>query len=101
MSLLLDPRAGSGDLLPELQKHTNGDVTHVTLNSGDVAWEGNYKTGTVFCGLEIKTIPDMMVSLRSGRYLDQLHRMQEDYGIVYLLLEGSYRPSNEGFLEVP
>lgn len=99
--ILIDSRVGSKEFLEPLSAKLNGQVNLCTLTSGDVAWEGNYKDGVVAIGLEIKVLGDMLASMRSGRMVDQLHRMSEDYSICYLLIQGSYAPNEQGLLCTP
>lgn len=98
--ILIDPRTGSKDLLEPIRKRVNCDVKLFTLNSGDVAFEGNGPNGRVMVGVERKTIKDMMGSIRSDRLAGlQLRRMSVEYDIVYVLVEGIFRPSDDGTLQ--
>jgi ERCC4-type nuclease len=99
--ILIDPRTGSKDLLDPIQKRVNCDVRLFTLESGDVAFEGNGPNGRVMIGVERKQIKDMIGSIRSDRLAAvQLKRMSAEYDVVYVLVEGIFRPSPDGTLEV-
>jgi len=97
--MLVDSRIGSGDLLEPLQKHLNGQARSAMLDSGDVAWDGWGPDGEIIIGAEMKALADMLTSMRSGRYIDQLNRMLETYQIIYLFIEGVWRPSEDGLIE--
>lgn len=99
--VLIDPRAGSGDLLDPIARRLNGQACHSMLESGDVAFEGNGPDGPINVGIELKTLSDMLTSMRTGRYIDQLDRMLMDYQVIYLFIEGVWRPDDEGLIEVP
>jgi ERCC4-type nuclease len=70
------------------------------LEYGDFAFEGRGERGTAFIGIERKTIGDLLSSIQSGRFSGhQLIGMLEMYDYQYLLVEGAYRPSQNGILE--
>lgn len=97
--ILVDPRVGSGDLLDGIKARVNGNAQLMQLSSADVCWMGNGPNGDVAVGLERKQIADMMASIRSDRYAGlQLKRMSSEYDVVYLLIEGLYRPDEKGIL---
>lgn len=100
--ILVDSRIGSAEYLEPLRAALNGEAKSAFLNSGDFAWEGNYRDGeTVIVGLELKKLSDMLASMRSGRYAEQVEKMREEYQICYLLVVGSYAPNDDGVLCVP
>ena len=100
--MLVDPRAGSGDLLEPLAARLNGQVESCTLDSGDVVWSGvGPGDEDILVGAEIKSLEDMLTSMRSGRYVDQLDRMCAAYKVVYLMIQGVWKPNEEGWIVVP
>lgn len=99
--ILVDRRAGSGEYLDILKPRMNNQVRLATLDSADFMFEGSGPEGTVSVGLELKTLSDMLASMRSGRYIDQMRRMKMDYEYCYLLIQGSYAPSDNGFIQTP
>lgn len=102
MSILVDSRVGSSEYLEPIKSRVNGQAQLATLDSGDIAFEGKGKDGSsVIVGLEIKTVGDALSSMRSGRYVEQMQKMQQDYDVCYLLIQGSYAPDEAGFLTVP
>lgn len=100
--ILVDDRIGSKDLLEPLRDiHLPAYPTQ--LEYGDVAFEGHGPSGPVMVGIERKRITDLISSKRSGRLAGhQLGGLLRDYQVVYLLVEGAFRPNpNSGVLEVP
>lgn len=110
MCILVDKRVGSSftgsggrkfDIYSALKDRTNGNVSLTTLDSADFAWSGNGPQGEVYVGCERKALSDMLGSMRSGRYAgDQAKRMADCYDVAILIIEGIYRPSRNGVLEV-
>ncbi len=99
--ILVDSRIGSGDLLIPLKKRVNGQAQSAVLDSGDVAFGGCGPDGDIIIGVELKGLGDMLTSMRSGRYIEQLNRMLETYQAIYLFIEGVWRPSEDGIIETP
>ena len=97
--IFIDPRAGSAEFFNPVKRRVNGQAQLVTLDSADVAFEGNGPEGEVAIGIEVKEIADFLTSARSGRLRDQLGRMSDAYQFVYLLVYGTFRPSEEGIIE--
>lgn len=89
--LLIDPRAGSGDLEPLLQK-LGVLCAHATLTYGDVCFAGQGPAGRpVLVGVEVKTLPDLINSLSSGRLVGhQLPGLVDTYEQPWLLVEGTW-----------
>lgn len=99
--LLLDDRTGSGDLLPLLK--TLGVPTTLTrLEFGDAALMGSGPDGAPrSIGIEVKTVQDVLACIGDGRFAGhQLPGLVAHYDQVWLVMEGTYRPSKEGILEV-
>lgn len=87
--ILIDNRVGSSDLYPGLKKY---GAKLVRLDSADVVFSGNGPEGPTLIGVERKRITDLIGSMETGRLVDhQIPLMQESYGAVYLLIEGTYR----------
>lgn len=94
MSILIDDRAGSKDLisLPPL----NTLSTLCRLESADILMTGNGPTSSVLIGIELKSIADLISSSSTGRLqATQLPLMLDQYDINYLLYYGIYRPHPE------
>ena len=54
----------------------------------------------VLVGVERKSLGDLLNSITSGRFSGhQLPGLLNSYGVIYLLVEGIYRPGNTGLLE--
>lgn len=109
--ILIDEACGSGfemrrgkirdsELIQPLAAKVSCKVRVAKLPSGDVAFEGNGPDNSILSfGLERKQIGELMGSIRSGRYAgDQLIRMHDDYDVVYLIVEGIYKPDSSGVL---
>jgi ERCC4-type nuclease len=88
MNVYVDPRAGSLELL---EFFPPGFAELMYLESGDVMGTGNGPNGSLLWGVEVKKLPDLLQSLQSGRLVDQLGRMHEDYDWKFLLVQGEVR----------
>ncbi len=90
--LLLDPRAGSGDLYPLLSNAAGAGAVLEHLDAGDVMGSGWGPAGPVLWGIEIKRLSDALQSLQDGRLpASQLPRMHDYYDYVFLLIEADMR----------
>jgi len=83
--ILVDSRVGSKHYAELL-----GDKAILTqLESADIAFEGN----GVMVGIEVKKVLDAVNCLYSGRLADhQIPLMKSQYDVVYLIIEGLWRP---------
>lgn len=97
----IDPRAGSSKLIPLLLAR-GLPVEAAELYFADAAWAGKDRDGNpVSCGLEYKTLGDALNCLTNGRFAGhQLPGLQDSYHIVYLLVEGRWKPGPNGELQV-
>lgn len=103
MTILIDDRAGSRDLIrhPPLDSPDPNLVTLCRLTSADVCFTGNGPTGPLMVGVEVKSISDFLSSTRNGRLAStQLTAMIEDYRVRWLLLYGTHRCGRWGRLEI-
>jgi len=105
VSLLVDQRAGSEELIEPLTK-LGLPVEAVYLDFGDLAFQSSDSAGKVYdFGIEFKKIPDVVSSLRSGRL--QGHQApgmlgpKGMYDIGILLIEGEWATSSVGLLSQP
>lgn len=99
--LLVDRRTGSAELLLPLQARQI-PVELCTLRFGDLAIVGNGDTGPVMIGVERKRVRDLLQSLTSGRLSGhQLPGLVDEYAHRWVLVEGAYRESDDGLIEVP
>lgn len=88
MTLLVDRRAGSKDLVAPLRK-AGLPVEVVTLDFGDLAFVGRGEGGQeIAIGIEHKTVADAVQSLDSRLPGHQLPGLVQDYGRAYLIVEG-------------
>lgn len=71
------------------------------MDYGDVAFEGWKRNEVVGIGCELKNVSDLVQSLQSRRLVDrQLPGMAKTYEVRYLIIEGVWRPSEHGTLEM-
>lgn len=107
--VLIDYRTGSKDMDPELYKLGLYSKI-VNLKAGDFAFIGNYEDESgnpmpINVGIERKRIThstnDLLESIEKNRLSGfQLGNMRDIYTKIYLVVEGSYRASDIGGVEV-
>lgn len=98
--ILLDDRIGSRELLRHMPR---GSAELCRLDFGDAALVGNGPDGNpITVGVERKAIRDLVSSMCRGRISGhQLPGLLGNYDKVYLIVEGTWRPSpGNGLLEV-
>ena len=99
----IDPRAGSGPLLPLFLSHRYRPLAcHSPLLAADFAFIISGPSGPTLCGIERKTLPDLIASIRSQRLSgEQIPKLLDHYAPhVYLVIEGFYRVNWEtGYME--
>ena len=101
MTITIDSRVGSKDLMAYLPK---AKARLGRLEYGDASWLGSGPEGVpVMVGVELKRLLDMLQSMQNGRFAGyQLPGLQACYEVVYLIVEGDYRPNpRNGLLEKP
>jgi len=96
----LDPRAGSGDLLPLFPPNT---ASMHPLEFGDAAWLGSGPDDLPLkIGAEIKKIGDVLQCIGNGRFIGhQLPGLVNTYNVVYLIVEGAWRRDRDGIMVIP
>lgn len=100
----VDTRAGSGPLIPLLQRRGVKGVEAATLLYGDIAIDGNGPEGMpIAVGVEYKKLGDMLQCIDNGRFVGhQLPGMLDCYNVIWLVVEGIWRENPaSGILEVP
>ena len=97
--VIVDPRAGSGDLEPALRS-LGVPVEVSTLDFGDVQIVGRGpEDRPVLVGVEIKKLGDFLQSFNDDRFLGhQLPGLRKSYEVAYLLLEGIWTSDEDGHL---
>jgi len=71
------------------------------LNFGDFSIIGNGPEGKILIGIERKTVSDFYSSFTKGRLMNhQVPGMKNSYGICYLILEGQFYCSSDGYLTI-
>lgn len=95
--ILVDPRAGSRELVAPLMK-AGLPVEEETLDFGDIAFRGRGEGGVpLLVGLEHKKLPDLVQSLNSDRLVGhQLRGMVETYDRPHLIIEGDWDHDKTG-----
>jgi ERCC4-type nuclease len=87
--ILVDDRVGSKEIFPFI----NSPKALCHLEYADFAFSGCGPRGQIDVGVERKGIRDLIQSMTSGRLVGhQLIGLKEEYGFVYLLVEGIWRP---------
>lgn len=99
--MIIDDRTGSKDLLPYL-KRLGVPADLGRLEFADLAFPGRGpQESVVMVGLEVKTIGDVVQCMTSGRFAaHQLPGLIANYEEPWLIIEGHWRPSADGSLEV-
>src|SRR6185436_1239721 len=98
MTMLIDPRAGSADLV-EPMKTLGIPVKVETLNSGDIAFTGRGEGGKpISIGVEHKKLNDYLASMKGRMQGRQLTEMLKDYDRRYLIIEGEFEHDGQGRL---
>lgn len=95
--LLIDDRVGSKDLHKPL-KDAGLPAEIVRLEFADVAFQGKGPGGSALdIGVELKTLSDLVGSLRSGRLAGhQLPGLTKHYDYTWLIVEGMWRHDEAG-----
>ena len=104
MSIFLDPRSGSGEVLPYFKPYDVPVESDVQLDAGDFAFCGNGPDGsTPLIGFERKVLTDAISSMRSERFMgEQLPKLLAQYPLsIAIVLEGIWRAGpDSGAIEV-
>lgn len=96
----LDNRVGSKEL-ESLFKPYGIKVLLTRLEFGDMSFIGNGPSGSCAVVVERKRITDLVQSITSHRLSGhQLPGMAEQYDYAYLVVEGLWRPGDNGELEI-
>lgn len=103
--ILVDSRIGSADLAEPLAD-MGLPVETTTLDYSDICFEGRGDDDRrVGIGIELKKLPDLVSSLRTGRLsghqVPGLSGPDKVFDYAWVLIEGHYRPSANGVIEVP
>ncbi len=100
MTLRIDNRIGSVELAPLFQSYGIKPIM-CRLEFGDLEWIGNGQHGTCAIAVERKRINDLVSSIQSKRLSGhQLPGMAKQYDYAYLIVEGVWRPAENGQLEI-
>lgn len=93
--ILVDERVGSREFLNPIRL-MGGQAEMAHLDAADFAFSGNGPDGPVVIGVERKTVPDLIESMR-GRRLSghQVRLLSSCYDLQFLIVEGQFRPNPE------
>lgn len=93
MTILIDERVGSKDLLAMLQSLGKPCAFAEGNQQADASFIGNGPDGALWSiGIERKNVNDLVNSIETGRLSGtQLPRMQAEHDIVYVIVEGATR----------
>lgn len=99
MTLYVDPRRGSGDLLTPLKRLSLPAVPK-RMKFGDFAFRGQGPSGEVRVGIEYKKLSDLTSCIIDKRLTGhQLPGLMRRYQYRYLLINATIRPSSTSGLE--
>jgi ERCC4-type nuclease len=99
--IYIDKRVGSNELYAPLQAR-GVPVELTTLEFGDCCFIGHGPESPIVVGVERKRITDLLQSMTTGRLSGhQLPGLCESYAFRWLLVEGVYRESRDGLVEIP
>lgn len=92
MSIFIDPREGSKDLVT-YYPITTLNPSLVQLNSGDVAFCGKGpNSSSIMVGIELKSVSDLINSINTKRLQGgQIPKLIQDYDIRWILVYGRIR----------
>lgn len=99
--IVIDDRIGSKEFEKPLRT-LGAQVKVDRLEFADFAFEGKGPEGRpVSVGVERKDIGDLLQCMADHRFTDhQLPGLLAHYEVVYLIVEGAWRPSHEGTIEI-
>jgi ERCC4-type nuclease len=93
--ILVDPREGSKQYAPLLSS-LGAPVELTPLDFGDAVFFGSDRS----VGIELKKFDDMLQCIVTGRFSGhQLPGLASTYDDVWLIVEGLWRPGDDGVLE--
>lgn len=100
MTLMLDPRKGSGELLPYFKPY-DVRVEVMNLDCSDACFYGEGPEGMEMIGFERKVLSDLMQSKRDNRLQGfQLPKMSEIFPTFsHLIIEGIWQSGSSGEIE--
>lgn len=100
MSITIDPRRGSGELA-RLFGSFSIPVYVEQLDSADFAFGGNGPNGDISIGVERKALADFLTCMSDERFTGfQLEKLLTTYHYTFVVIEGTYRPSVDGFIDI-
>lgn len=97
--IFVDDREGSKELVNDFDDKFQAVL--VRLDYGDFMFQGNGPDGCVEIGIERKVIGDLLGSITTGRLSGhQLPGLLKSYYRTYLIVEGMWRPGDNGIIEI-
>jgi hypothetical protein len=99
MTLILDDREDS--YIQKALATYDLPVATSRLDFGDAMWEGCGPAGACLVGVERKRLPDLIASMKDRRLAGwQIRGMSKAYDYICLIVEGVWRPTPSGAIEV-
>ena len=99
--LYVDDRVGSREFVDPLRSQYKLKVVEKRLSFGDFAFVGNGPSGPLKLAVERKTFGDLCGSLMKNRLSShQVPGMLDDYDMVWILVEGIWKPAGDDRIEV-
>jgi ERCC4-type nuclease len=97
--LLIDPRRGSGEFSSLFSSYSI-EIFKEHLEFGDFAFSGSSFDGDCSIGVERKALDDFLACCNDSRFIGhQLPGLLDSYHYSVLLIEGTFRPDREGYIE--
>lgn len=97
--IIVDGRRGSGEFASLFTSYSIETVTE-HLAFGDFAFSGTSFNGDCSVGVERKALGDFLTCMNDSRFVGhQLPGLLENYHYSVLLIEGTFRPDKEGYIE--
>lgn len=96
--ITVDSRRGSGELVKYFHKI---EVVVDYLDFGDFLFCGSGPDGDVAVGVERKALGDFLTCMDDERFTGyQLENLLKSYNYTFVIIEGIYRPSIDGYIDV-
>jgi ERCC4-type nuclease len=97
--VIVDPRRGSKELAKFFGNSV--ELCEEYLDFGDFFFAGNGPVGDVAVGVERKALGDFLTCMDDERFTGyQLPNLLKSYNYTFVIIEGIYRPTADGYIDV-